>query len=263
MKVLTRVIGAALVAATLSLGGTALAADVALTTPEGAKIAGTELGTGEKGVLFVHNDGRSRSDWEAFATKLSGQGYHVLSIDLRGHGDSAPERPEDNNELVADVQAGVAYLKANGATSVAIVGAKLGANLAVNAAAADPSVTNLVLLSPGMNVKGVSASTALEQYGARPALIVASSDSAYDNKSALFLEGKGKGVCHYEMLTGAGSGAKMLNRDPDLENMVISWLNGTFFRGDGTKGGEKNLSTGDTSTVETTGTKFGEKKKTP
>ena len=31
---------------------------------------------------------------------------------------------------MADVQAGVAYLKANGATSVAIVGAKLGANLA-------------------------------------------------------------------------------------------------------------------------------------
>lgn len=262
MRYLTRVFSAALIAATLSLGTQAFAGDVSLQTADGATIAATELGSGEKGVLFVHHDGRSRTDWQSFAEKLSGQGFLVLTIDLRGHGDTGGEKPEDNNALVADVNAGVAHLKAKGATKITVVGAKMGANLALNAATDNADITNIVLLSPGLNVKGVKSASAMEAYGERPALIVASEDSSYDNKSALLLEGKGKGECHYEQLNGAGSGARMLNRDPDLENLVLSWLNGTFFltRGGGANGEQKDLNTGDTTNMETTGTKFGEKK---
>lgn len=40
-------------------------------------------------VLLLHGGGQTRHAWGATARRLGGLGYHVLSQDLRGHGDSA------------------------------------------------------------------------------------------------------------------------------------------------------------------------------
>ena len=57
---------------------------------------------------------------------------------------------------------------------------------------------------------------------------------------------------------GAGHGTKMLNREPSLESLLISWLNGSYrldAEGVGAGGG---IQAGDQSTIETEGKKLGE-----
>lgn len=243
----------------------ASAAEISLNVAEGVAIKAEETGKGDHGVVLVHGQNRSRADWSYLAEKLTSQGYHVIAVDLRGHGATGgelPQPPEDLNPLIADVEAAIAYFEKAGKKQISVLGADLGANLAANAASKHPSVTSLVLLSPGINIKGVKAGPAIEAYGARPVLIVASSEVAYDLKSAAYLEGKATGSKHTELLDGAGTGTKMLSRDPNLEGLVYSWLNGTWAMQNGPASASQKALTGaavDTK-VETTGTRYGEKK---
>ena len=55
----------------------------------------------------------------------------------------------------------------------------------------------------------------------------------------------------------------MVRLDPQLEGIVLAWLNGTFFltkEGGGAEAHQKSLNTSDTTKIETTGTKFGEER---
>lgn len=251
------------VAASLGLvahAGTALS----LTAADGSAIKATSYGKGTNGVVLVHDKGRSSADWGPFAEKLASQGFHVVAVDLRGHGASKPPDTlgeADWPKTPQDVAAAVAHLKGKGATKIALLGAGFGANAALAAAADDVGVTNLVLLSPGLNINGVTVGAAMEKYGARPVLLVASAEDAYAARSVNYLDGKAAGAKHLEILSDAGSGAKMLNRDAGLENTLLSWLNGSFFLKAGAKAPEPQLNTGaDAGALETTGTKFGEKK---
>ena len=84
------------------------------------------------------------------------------------------------------------------------VGASLGANLCLRVAARDPEVVNLVLLSPGLKKNGLTTAAAMQQYGERPVLFVASIEERYDGISAEKLEARAAGQHHLELLSDAG-----------------------------------------------------------
>src|ERR671922_1155128 len=122
--------------------------------------------TSTNAIILLHMLGYNRNDWNSFASTLSNEsnGYAVLSIDLRGHGDSTTQNgntisfqsftASDFNEMVADVKAAKQFLvtqKNINPNNIAIVGASIGANIALNYAASDPSIKAVVLLSPGLN----------------------------------------------------------------------------------------------------------------
>mgnify|MGYP003881717919 FL=1 len=176
--------------------------------------------------------GRSGDDWRFVAEKLGRGGLSTLSVDLRGHGTSDkagdPLTDADYAAMEADVEAAIAWLRASGTRSVACAGASLGANLCVRVAARDPGVVNLVLLSPALKKHGLTTAAAMEGYGDRPVLLVASSEERYDGISAEKLEARATGQKHLELLHDAGHGTKMLNRDPALEGLMLSWLMGTY-----------------------------------
>ena len=48
--------------------------------------------------------------------------------------------------------------------NIAIVGASIGANVGLKYAASDPSIKALVLLSPGLDYKGVTTSDSIRKY---------------------------------------------------------------------------------------------------
>jgi pimeloyl-ACP methyl ester carboxylesterase len=76
-------------------------------------------------VLMTHGGGQTRHSWGATARILADRGYRVLSLDLRGHGDSAwsPEANYGFEHSAADVEAVVRKL-AHG--PAALVGASMG-----------------------------------------------------------------------------------------------------------------------------------------
>jgi pimeloyl-ACP methyl ester carboxylesterase len=51
-------------------------------------IVTTDHGGSGPDVLLLHGGGRTRHDWDAFASLLRAHGYHPVALDLRGHGDS-------------------------------------------------------------------------------------------------------------------------------------------------------------------------------
>ena len=215
--------------------GTAIAATpLQLRAPAGSQVhANGSLSTGsKKGVVLAHMMGRDARDWDFLSKRLDGVKLSTVAIDLRGHGKSAKAGSElseaDYKSMVHDLEAGVEWLRKKGVTEVSCVGASIGANLCAQLGAKDPSIVNLVLLSPGLNYKGVTSGDALQNYGDRPVLIVAAEDDRFAPRSAAVLEEAAKGQVHYELLSEGGHGTKMLTRDAGLEGMITSWLIGTF-----------------------------------
>jgi alpha-beta hydrolase superfamily lysophospholipase len=186
---------------------------------------------GSPGVVLVHMFHRTHADWNGVAEALQQAGMTVVSLDLRGHGDSAGHYdPEDFSPLVRDVEAAVGLLQARGDVArgrVGIAGASLGASLAVLAAAADPSIRSIALLSPSLEYRGLRCEAALKKYAPRPALLVAATNDPYALRSVRQMTSAGPAN---EALTleGAGHGTAMLARDPDLVARVVEWFRNTL-----------------------------------
>ncbi len=266
MKLFPRLL--ALFAFALAFASPAAAEDITLKAEDGTKLhAEYNKAKGESAVVLVHMLGRSSKDWRFVADKLNTSGITTLAVDLRKHGANQPEdagrpelTPQDFAGMKQDVLAAVGHLKAAGFTDIQIVGASIGANLALQVAAEDPSIKSVVLLSPGLDYKGVTSEEALAKYGERPVLVVVSKDDRYSAKSGLVLDSQAKGVHSLVIYDTAGHGTKMLNKEPELEPLVLSWLLGTYTMTDVDGGASRaaGLQTGDTNKIETTGKKLGE-----
>ncbi len=250
-------LGVALFALSL-LTSPAMAEDVTLKAADGAKLHAVYEAAAKprSGVVLVHMLGRDSGDWRFLADKLKAQGVSSVAVDLRAHGGSATEgqTPTDADfaAMHNDVRAAVQLLKDKGIQDIAILGASIGANLALTVAAEDPAITSLVLLSPGMDYKGISIEGALETYGERPLLTVVSKDDRYSAKTGLWIDSQARGYHELEIFESAGHGTRMLNKAPSLEPMVISWLLGSYRLKDaGT--GKASLQAGDQTKLETTG----------
>jgi non-heme chloroperoxidase len=75
-------------------------------------------------VLLLHGGGQTRFAWGATAAQLAAEGWYAVSMDLRGHGESAWDDAGDYsvNAYVADLRAVVPQLSAK----PVLVGASLG-----------------------------------------------------------------------------------------------------------------------------------------
>ncbi len=214
----------------------ATAQDVHFVTEDGVSIAATLYLPARPGpvVVLLHMQTRSRRDWDAVGPRLADAGIAALAIDLRGHGASDP-RPAGPNAkdggIVADLKAARAYLASRREVTparVGLLGASLGANLAVVAAAADPTVRSIALLSPGLDYQGLRTQANLSRYGNRPALLVGSREDAYVMITLRRLSGEGAGIREQLVLDGAGHGTTMLSRNPDLAGVLVDWFKRTL-----------------------------------
>jgi pimeloyl-ACP methyl ester carboxylesterase len=110
--------------------------------------------TGERGrppVVFLHGiTGHCRA-WDDEAGLLAGR-HHVLALDLRGHGDSAPAA--DGDYTVAAMADDVAaFVDALGLASITLVGLSLGGRIGIAYAAKHPArVARLMVVDIGPDV---------------------------------------------------------------------------------------------------------------
>ncbi len=230
----------------------ALAGDVSLTSTDGVSLHAQHWGSGSTGVVLVHGARGSASDWGTLGEKLAGESVQVLALDLRGHGQSTGLELDQTayQAMTADVSGAVDWLRAHGAGQVVVIGAGLGANLALASAANDADVDSIVMLSPGFNIEGVTVG-AIDQYGARPLLVVSAAEDAYATRTSGVLQDRATGDKHWKMVPGNAAGTRMVARDADLEGLLFAWVHGTVFAtADGGK--VRELGTvGDLSEVET------------
>ncbi|MBI2762655.1 MAG: alpha/beta fold hydrolase [Chloroflexi bacterium] len=102
---------------------------------------------GAPAVVLVHGWESARHRTLPNARFLHALGYHVLAIDVRGHGANPAETlPVSAGEFGADALAAVEWALADpGVTNVAVLGHSLGAVGAILAAAAEPRVAAVIV----------------------------------------------------------------------------------------------------------------------
>lgn len=212
--------------------------DVSFLTEDDLTIHGTIFpGTMPKAVVLLHMLDRQRSDWEALANKLQTDGYYVLSLDLRGHGQSVMHKgekrtykqfkPADYIDMTKDLEAALVFLKERyqiRSAQTAVMGASIGANVAIRHAAEKPGVRVLVLLSPGLNYRGLLTEKEIAKLGGLALLIVASEDDRYSAQSSRRLFEETGVLKELKMLENAGHGTRMLTNQPDLETYILNWI---------------------------------------
>src|SRR5882672_12424761 len=147
----------------------AIARVVDLTAPDGTSLKGTYFSAGKPGpgVLLLHQCNRQRKVWDDLAARLATAGFHVMTLDLRGYGDSSGTpvdklSPEElrvvfRDKMPTDVETAYQYLVSQPAVSrdtIAVGGASCGVNQSVHVAANHPEVKALVLLSEGTDASG-------------------------------------------------------------------------------------------------------------
>jgi pimeloyl-ACP methyl ester carboxylesterase len=133
----------AILVATFTFGPGKIVALQTLTTPEhvsletqdGWSIAADLYGRGDRGVVLVHGGRFNKESWDKQARELEKLGFRVISIDLRGCGQSKepPKTKASVEDAYQDVLAATRYLRKTGTKTVSIVGGSMGGDAASEA----------------------------------------------------------------------------------------------------------------------------------
>jgi pimeloyl-ACP methyl ester carboxylesterase len=179
------------------------------------------------GVILIHMLGSNRTAWDdiGLTAQLLQNGYAVLNVDMRGHGGTGGavdwSLAEDDFQRVWDYfvsQEGVDGEK------TAVIGASIGSNLSLITAVNRPSIATVILLSPGLDYRGVTTEDAIIEYGDRPILIVASEEDSYAADSSRTLHEAATGEAELQLYNGAGHGTSMFNKEAGLPDLILNWL---------------------------------------
>lgn len=127
--------------------------EVKLLTSDGLEIAGWFIPskTSDKALILVHGLNSSRTfefggNFAEFGSAMQKQGFSILMIDLRGHGQSANSRFTFGITERRDVVAGVDWLKQKGfkAKKIGALGVSMGSATVIGAAANDLDIGAVV-----------------------------------------------------------------------------------------------------------------------
>ncbi len=176
-------------------------------------------------VLLMHHGGGQKESWYDFIEPLNNAGYVALSIDMRGHGESGTH--PDWEMGFDDTQRWITWLSEQpqvDADHISIVGASLGGDVGLNVMAADERVRTIVVLSPGLDVDGVTTADAVEATGDRPVFLIAGDgdQAGWEAVTTLLPLMSGDGQVRIYDTTGCCTFFFML--EPDAADSILAWL---------------------------------------
>jgi pimeloyl-ACP methyl ester carboxylesterase len=151
---------------------------VRLKASDGVGLYGVTVGDGAVGVVLAHQYASDHCEFMYFARDLARLGYRALAVDLRGNGRSS--RAGNLRRIDRDVAAAAAYLRAEGATRVKLVGASMGATAVLVAASSIvPPVDGVVSLSAPARYNGLDALRAVKRSRAPVRFVVGTADRRF------------------------------------------------------------------------------------
>ena len=180
-----------------------------------------------KALILLHQYNKNKSSWDSFANEFRQEGYNILALDLRGHGESDLNintlTKEDFNNIVLDVKAAFEYLAQNEIHQISLIGASIGANTALNFAADEPRIQKIVLLSPGLDYKGIQTSNSINTYN-RPLLIIVGGldEYSYNSSNQLFDWSPSRIKLHPYKTDLHGT--DIINQLPESRILIKEWL---------------------------------------
>lgn len=211
--------------------------EITFITEDGVKISGNYFKPEKEHApvfLLLHMMPSTKESWNGFATRLQEKGFAALAIDLRGHGRSTDKngmkldykefKDEEHRESMKDIAAAKEFLKGKGVdiSRMAIAGASIGANLALWQASIDKDVLLLILLSPGLNYRGIQAAQLAPHYSG-PVYILASAGDTKAIQGSRELSEIFPGDKELKVIQGNSHGTNMFISEPDLIDKLLEW----------------------------------------
>ena len=203
---------------------------VTIASVDGVTIAGEYFEASTRpapAVLLVHMLSKSRGEWRDLPDRIRDAGITALTIDLRGHGQSTGSA-QDLQAMVKDVRAAAQWLAARPnvrGDALAIVGASLGASLALLASVDTPQVKAIALLSPSLDYRGLRTDMGLiRRLGARSIWLSASAEDPLALRTLRDIAAEQTGAREQHVSSMVAHGTALLDRDPDVARSLVDWL---------------------------------------
>jgi dienelactone hydrolase len=215
---------------------------VDLRVADGTKLKASYFSAGNPGpgILLLHQCDHERKIWDGLAQQLAAAGFHILTFDLRGFGESGgephektpPKGPPDQiQKWPGDIDAALHYLKSRpgvNADVIGVGGASCGVNNAIQTAMRHSEVKSLVLLAGPAEL----TSRQFLRQSNLPAFFSVADDDPYPGMVQwtewlyMAAAGDGKEFVHYQ--TGR-HGAEIFSLHPDLPAAIVDWYVTTLF----------------------------------
>ena len=183
--------------------------------------------------ILLHMNRADRGTWKPLAEPLSEAGFATLAIDMRGHGESQTPNTEDQVErrdtrlykdMYDDVRGAYDWLAEQEGVDrgrVALVGASVGASVALRYAVQDKSVDAIVCLTPGTLYLGLDSKRDTRRIRGRTILLMATQNErrACDELARLNDGAKTKSYKGHE-----AHGTAMFGEVPGVEKEIVAFL---------------------------------------
>ena len=217
-----------------------------LTAKDGVKIAANLYpAESPRGwIVFSHMMPAAKESWNDLAEWFCGAGYENVAIDLRGHGESMSGgltrrlnyqkfSDAEHQKSILDLEAAVDFLikeRKAAADKISFIGASIGANLSLQYISEHQEFKTTVLLSPGLNYRGIKTELLARNLKAGQKVFFISSrddrnteNNAEENQKLydLIPAGAEKKIQIYE--TG-GHGTGILKTQPELANLIKDFI---------------------------------------
>ena len=185
-------------------------------------------------VLLLHGYGEERSVWRDFTRQLADRGWAVMSLDLRGHGESktrnqrpiqpSPDWKTSAHEFPVDLDPALDWLKARpriDTQKIVVIGTGTGANLALIASGRFPEVRTVIAVNPNLTESLAMAGSA-QDFEPKSALIVVSDQGEGNRINNLV-----KPPARVQVVPISGGTAQWF-ASRQVTDAVFQWLKETF-----------------------------------
>ncbi|MBU1032348.1 MAG: alpha/beta fold hydrolase [Patescibacteria group bacterium] len=191
-------------------------------------------------VILLHMMPTNKESWAKFQAILAKRGLASLAIDLRGHGESNIGQDggkidykrfsdAEHQSSLFDVIGAFDWLKRREFETerIAVCGASIGANLAVQFLLEEPRVAGAALLSPGKAYHGINVIEDIVDVLPEQSVWIAASEgddqASFDDSKAAF-EAASSLKKEFVPLKNVGHGTKILEAKPELAESLADWL---------------------------------------
>ena len=184
--------------------------------------------------LLLHGYGETRSVWNDLKERLLLEGWAVMTLDLRGHGQSRQRNQEeispdptwrtDSRQLPLDMEPALDWLKSQprlDSNRIAVIGSDIGANLALVAAGRFPEVGSAVAINPVLDEALAMAGTAREFSPRMAHLIVPDRETGQAIREFI------TGASRITVSSAVGSTGAALAA-PNAIDEIVRWLRDTY-----------------------------------
>lgn len=197
----------------------------------------------KKTALLLHMMPETRSSWTPLSVELNKAGIATLAIDLRGHGESVERQKvggakskldykkfsdAEHQASRLDVDAAMNFLKSKGflEENILVAGASIGANLSVDAMYRYHKISRGVLLSPGLDYRGVKTESAIKGLeAAQKVWVIAAGNDEYSADSTKILAGLRPDISKATIFNGSDHGTNLFKSQKALIQEIVKFFN--------------------------------------